>query len=159
MASTTVILQVPEGLDKIVIALYHNWAVGLVVIFSATILSAVTFLINKKWSKKQQQAVLTRTLHFVMVGVAALFGLLGQLVPFLHDNMAVFRTIPHVGEYVISVYAAANFLYALKLKAWFQAFASWASKETGEPNPYGGVSASVPQATPQPVQSATDSFL
>lgn len=132
-------ITVPDWLFRVLDAIYHNVDVGLISLLSMVVLSALAYVFNKKVSKKRLQAIQKSTIHVFLVVVSAVFGFLGQAIPYLHDNLAVFRNVPHVGEYIVGIYAGANFLYAVRLKTWFKAIDAWLNKEDGTTSKLAGL--------------------
>jgi hypothetical protein len=104
-------------------------AIGLVaVVVTAFVVSGLAYLRKRYLSKRTEDAVEGWAIHKTLVGASLLFGGLDYFLPFLQQNIEVLKSLKFVGPFVVSVYAAANFLYALKFKSWFKAIEAYLQK-------------------------------
>lgn len=97
-------------------------AVGvLAVVITAFVVAAVTEWYKSHRNKKTEVKVEGWLIQKALAFTALLFGGLEYALPFLQQNLTVLSNLKYVGGFVVSVYAAANFLYAMKFKSWFKA--------------------------------------
>lgn len=119
------------------------------VVVTALVVAAVTEWYkvhrNKNTETKIEGWVIQKALAFT----ALLFGGLEYALPFVQQNLAVLSSLKYVGGFVVSVYAAANFLYALKFKKWFKAVQSYLEQRRAKLEAKKAVS-DVPTEQPQP---------
>ena len=123
-------ITIPSWLYKILQGLYHGWGIFVGAILTAIIVSAVVYMIKNHYWAKKAQALEQATLHKLLLGITAVLTGLQYYIPYLQQHLRTLETLPYIGSYMVGIYAAANFLYALRLKKWFQIFTNWASKES-----------------------------
>lgn len=144
-------INIPDWLYRILQGGYHNWLTYTLAIVFAVVVSAVVYIIKAKASKDLEDKVL----HKLLLLVTLLFTGIQYLIPYLRDHLASLQTLPYVGEYVVGIYAAANFLYAVRLKSWFKVVFAWVSKQDATapalPDP-------LPVQTVQPSPDANSDF-
>lgn len=128
-------VELPTKLVQILVAIKHNWAIVVAAIITALLVAFVMEYIKHRFTLKQAQALATTgvklaqsKLHVLLVLISTLFAGLEYYIPFLQQHLRTLETLPYLGAYVVSIYAAANFLYALKAKTWFQAVLKTATK-------------------------------
>lgn len=112
-------VTLPSWLVHVLVAVYHNWAIVAAALLAGLVTSGVVAYIKHKYTLKQGVAFSQATLHKLLLAVSAVFTGIQYYLPFLHDHLRTLETLPYVGGYVVSIYAAANFVYALKAKTWF----------------------------------------
>lgn len=122
-------ITIPDGLYQATRDVYHNWPVVIAVLVGALLISVVVEVIKRRYTAKQQAKMLSETAQKLLALSATVFAGLGYMLPFMQQNLTVLRSLPHVGEFAISIYAFANLLYAVRLKTWYKVVASWLSRE------------------------------
>lgn len=114
---------------QIVTWLLDHWqalAVGFVaVVVTAFVIAALTEWYKVRRNKRTEAKVEGIVIQKLLAFTAVLFGALEYALPFVQTNIVALSNLKYVGGFVVSVYAAANFLYALKFKSWFTAVQSY----------------------------------
>lgn len=116
-----------------------NWVldnlipIGVLGLLFVVLISAIVFTLNNRHLSKNGEKYKDSTVHILLVVITSFFTGLATLIPILQDNLIFLQHLPYVGEFIITVYAAANFLYALRLKVWFVAIQNWLRKEDKQP--------------------------
>jgi hypothetical protein len=90
------------------------------VVVAAFLAAALTEWRKRHISKKTEEKVEGWVIQKTLALSSTLFAGLGLALPFLHTYLPVLSSLKYVGGFVVSVYAAGNFLYALKFKKWFK---------------------------------------
>lgn len=119
----------------------------------ALIASFVVAYINHRYTLAQGKKLATKWLHVILVGVSSLFTGLQYYTPWLQTHLRTLETLPYIGAYAVGIYAAANFLYAVKAKSWFQSILKTAEKLDTTASALPGLT---PEATPVPAQAVED---
>lgn len=94
----------------------------------ALLASFVVAYINHRYTLAQGKKLATKWLHVLLVGVSSLFTGLQYYTPWLQTHLRTLETLPYIGAYAVGIYAAANFIYAVKAKSWFQSILKTAEK-------------------------------
>jgi hypothetical protein len=123
------------------------------VVVCAFLVALVTELRKRYLSKKQEEKIEGWVIQKTLASMTLLLAGLDYFVPFLQHNLPTLSNLKYVGPYMVSVYAAANFLYALKFKKWFTSFRSYLENRKTTKD----VSTVQPQQPVQPQDLATDS--
>jgi hypothetical protein len=121
-------VTLPSWLVHVLVAVYHNWAIVAAALLAGLVTSGVVAYIKHKYTLRQGVAFSQATLHKLLLAVSAVFTGIQYYLPFLHDHLRTLETLPYIGGYAVSIYASANFLYALKAKTWFSKLWNTAEK-------------------------------
>lgn len=128
-------IEIPTWLVHILVAIKHNWAIVVAAIVTALLVAFTMEYIKHRFTLKQAQDLATTgvklaqsKLHVLLVLISTIFAGMEYYIPFLQQHLRTLETLPYLGTYIVSIYAAANFLYALKAKKWFQAVLQTATK-------------------------------
>lgn len=127
--NNTTTVTVPTWLVNVAHAIANNWVLVGAAILSAFVVSAIVEWVKHRYTVKKAEALGQKALHEILLLVSALFAGLQYYLPFLQQHLRTLETLPYIGIYAVGIYAAANFVYALRLKTWFTTFVTWASKE------------------------------
>lgn len=100
----------------------------LAVVVTAFLVALLAEWRKKHLSKKTEEKVEGFVIQKTLAASALLFGGLEYALPFIQQNLEVLRNLKYVGGFVVAVYAAANFLYAMKFKSWFKAVQTYLEK-------------------------------
>lgn len=142
-------VTLPSWFVTAAVAVKHNWAIVVAVLLAGLVTSAVVAYVKHKYTLRQGIAMSQATLHKLLLAVSAVFTGLQYYLPFLQTHLRTLETLPYIGGYAVSIYAAANFLYALKAKSWFTKL--WNTSEK-----LADMQVTLPTpAEPQPVQPQT----
>lgn len=115
---TTVTMSVPD-----------NWPMYVAAIGTAIVASALVYVFQIMRKNRKGKKFSDAATHVLLVVTTLLFTGLEYAIPFIQEHLVSLQTLPHVGKYVVGIYAAMNFLYSIKLKAWFQVWFKWLSKK------------------------------
>jgi glucan phosphoethanolaminetransferase (alkaline phosphatase superfamily) len=134
-------------MDNVTLTLTHAEVLTVATIVGAAVVgllvSFIVAYVNHRYTLAQGKKIATATLHKLLILVTALFTGLQYYVPILQEHLRTLESWPYIGGYAVGIYAAANFLYAVKAKAWFQSLLKTAQKLDAKVN-------SVPDQVPAP---------
>lgn len=119
---------VPDWLFNLANGAHDNWGVVAGTIVTALLIGFVTEYVKHRYTLKQLKKLETLAIHTLLVGLAVASTVLEYAIPFLQTNLRALETLPYIGAYAVGVYAAANYLYALKGKTWYQNLLNTAQK-------------------------------
>jgi hypothetical protein len=146
-------VTLPSWLVKVLVAVYHNWAIVAAALLAGLVTSAVVAYVKHRYTLKQGVAFSQATLHKLLLAVSAVFTGIQYYLPFLQTHLRTLETLPYLGGYVVSIYAAANFVYAIKAKTWFTKLWNTAEKldsmQVTLPTPVAQPLAPAPTDTPE----------
>lgn len=109
-------------------------AVAFLTIFLALLTGFVVEYLKHRYTLAQGKKLAMFAVHNALVFIAALFGALSYAIPFLQTNLTALEKLPYFGAYVVGIYAASNYLYALKGKTWFKNLLNTAQKLDAKQN-------------------------
>jgi hypothetical protein len=141
-------VNLPSWSVHVLVAVYHNWAIVVAALLSGLVVSAAVAYRKHRYTLKQGIEYGQAKLHILLLGVSAVFTGIQYYLPFLHDHLRTLETLPYIGGYVVSIYAAANFVYAIKAKTWFTKLWNTAEK-------LDSMQVTLPTPVAQPLAQAT----
>lgn len=110
-----------------------TWAPQILVVAGLTLLfglltGLIVQYIKHKYTLAQGQSLAMLAVHNALIVVSLAFTALSYFLPFLQQNIIAFQHLPYVGAYAVGLYGAANYLYALKGRTWFNNILQTAQK-------------------------------
>lgn len=113
-------VTIPDWLFNAANGVHDNWGVVAATIVTALVIGFIVEYVKHRYTLKQMKKLQGLAIHTLLVGLAVMSTVLEYATPFLQTNLRALETLPYIGAYAVGIYAAANYLYVLKGKKWYQ---------------------------------------